>query len=644
MSNPNNLGLFAANLAINSGNVVVPINQGGTGGANAVVALNNMSYLSSSSNAIARSATAKFSDWVSILDFGGDNTGTNDNSAALSAALASFVGYKLLIFFPPGKYKFNSQVTLTMPNSASGSQATAFMSSITLLGMGADVTELYWPTGSGLSVVFSSQQHSIHVRDLSFTTGAQNSGNAITLTQNYPYFGTFVAQSDFTNVTFRGADGYAYSGGAGGKYWTQGVNISNVSDIIFQGCNFYGNSNGNVGTGIYLSSPGAGTFVSATEGLSSSFTIASVITIEKCNFSFIAIGVYYGANIQTVTIANSFFGNGQNAVVCPANLYNNSNQGFIFSNNTCFCTLDAITIQSPLNNIQIIGNFFAVSASYHGIFISPSVNTTIVGNQFIPYGSANTAAAGIELQGFASGSIQSIDITAVGSGYTNGSSATVSGGGGSGLAVTIASVNGSGGITSLSISNRGTGYTSAPTISFSGGSSATFRVNLVSTNLTLINANTFSSVTNGIILDNNSQYVTVGPGNSFTPTLTNAVLNAGTNNFVYATSGVGYATGSGGSVTQSTNKTTGVTINTYCGQIVTANSTLGNVATNSFTVTNNKMASTDVVMVNATNGNYTCVANNNSNGSFNISLTNVSGGSLSDVVYINFAIFKASNS
>jgi len=108
--------------------------------------------------------------------------------------------------------------------------------------------------------------------------------------------------------------------------------------------------------------------------------------------------------------------------------------------------------------------------------------------------------------------------------------------------------------------------------------------------------------------------------------------------------GLGYGTGSGGTVTQLTSKTTGVTLNKTNGRITTAADALGAGATAAFTVTNSTMAGSDVVIVNITNGNYSGRVYNNNNGSFIILLKNETGGSLSDAVVINFAIIKGATS
>lgn len=110
---------------------------------------------------------------------------------------------------------------------------------------------------------------------------------------------------------------------------------------------------------------------------------------------------------------------------------------------------------------------------------------------------------------------------------------------------------------------------------------------------------------------------------------------------VSPTSGTGYATGAGGTVTQLTSKSTAVTLNKVCGQITTNNAALGAGVEVGFTVNNSAYAATDVVIVQPGNGNYDARATDGGAGSFVVRLKNTSGGSLSDAVTINFAIIKA---
>jgi len=117
----------------------------------------------------------------------------------------------------------------------------------------------------------------------------------------------------------------------------------------------------------------------------------------------------------------------------------------------------------------------------------------------------------------------------------------------------------------------------------------------------------------------------------------------GTN--VLATTTLGYTTGSGGTVTQASNKTTAVTLNKINGEIVMNGAALADDATAAFTFTNSTIAATDVVIVNVasvgTAGAYQVTVGAVAAGSCSISVLNVSGGSLSEAIKLNFAVIKA---
>ena len=112
-------------------------------------------------------------------------------------------------------------------------------------------------------------------------------------------------------------------------------------------------------------------------------------------------------------------------------------------------------------------------------------------------------------------------------------------------------------------------------------------------------------------------------------------------------SAVGYGTGTGGTVTQATDKSTGVTLNKRCGQITMNNASLSAAAEVSFTLTNSVIAATDVVMIcigsGATAGAYNVQCDAVAAGSCRISIGNMSSGSLGEAIVLNFVVIKAVN-
>lgn len=121
-----------------------------------------------------------------------------------------------------------------------------------------------------------------------------------------------------------------------------------------------------------------------------------------------------------------------------------------------------------------------------------------------------------------------------------------------------------------------------------------------------------------------------------------ARVDASGNLLVTSTGGLGYGTGSGGTVTQITSRTTGVTLNKTNGSI-TMFTAAGSTAWSAFTVTNSTIAATDTVILSIRSGasnTYLIQPVSITNGNFTI-LFATTGGTASDAPVINFSIIKA---
>lgn len=106
---------------------------------------------------------------------------------------------------------------------------------------------------------------------------------------------------------------------------------------------------------------------------------------------------------------------------------------------------------------------------------------------------------------------------------------------------------------------------------------------------------------------------------------------------------IGYTAAAQGTVTQATDKSTAVTLNKPAGRITMNNASLATATNATFTLNNSFISANDTVILTisggqATPGSYNVFANNLGAGSVSISLRNISGGSLSEAVVINFAI------
>jgi len=106
---------------------------------------------------------------------------------------------------------------------------------------------------------------------------------------------------------------------------------------------------------------------------------------------------------------------------------------------------------------------------------------------------------------------------------------------------------------------------------------------------------------------------------------------------------VGYAAGAGGAVTQATSKSTGVSLSKQSGQITMNAAALAASTTVSFTLTNTIIEANDVLILNhvsaGTAGAYTLNAQVSA-GSASINVRNVTLGSLSEAIVIQFIVIN----
>jgi hypothetical protein len=112
---------------------------------------------------------------------------------------------------------------------------------------------------------------------------------------------------------------------------------------------------------------------------------------------------------------------------------------------------------------------------------------------------------------------------------------------------------------------------------------------------------------------------------------------------IVTTGTIGYAANSFGTVTQSNNKNTAVTLNTPSGQITTASSQLAPSASGVFVVNCSTVSTRDVVVVSVASGGtlgaYNAFISAVANGSFTVELKNVTNNAYSEAIKLNYAIF-----
>jgi len=111
----------------------------------------------------------------------------------------------------------------------------------------------------------------------------------------------------------------------------------------------------------------------------------------------------------------------------------------------------------------------------------------------------------------------------------------------------------------------------------------------------------------------------------------------------YASQELGYSAAAQGTVTQATDKSTGVTLNKSAGRITMNNAALAGATAVSFTLTNSLISANDAIVVNVSGGGtaaaYTTYISSMTAGSAVVTLRNLTAStSLSEAVVLNFAV------
>ena len=310
-------------------------------------------------------------DCPSVLDHGGDNTGTNNNDTALVNTLAVGPAGKACAYFPAGTYKFGANVAYTMPNASA---------SVRIYGAGADHTLLQWAAGGGLTINYVGAFNSARIRDLSFTTGTTNTGIALLLNQtnaSIPNPGNS-ALTDITNVVIRGSDGYAQT-----NYWSVGVKAAGVSNVNFDGLFISGN-----GTAAYS------TFGTGLWTVGSSSVPAVVYNVTNSTFNALNVGIQYDNWTQGMTAVNSNFTGDSIGVNVPASVTGLDQLSIA---NSQFNSVTGVNLGSALESTQITSSLFIVPNTGIGISATYASLLQVVGNSFGPSSYSNVSGYGISV-------------------------------------------------------------------------------------------------------------------------------------------------------------------------------------------------------------------------------------------------------
>jgi len=290
-----------------------------------------------------------------ITAYGG-SPANPDNRAALAAALNASSGSGRCVCFPPGQFAFAANFKFVLPNGSA---------SITLTGAGADVTQLYWPAGGGLTIDYVGAENSVHLRDMSLTTGSVGLGSAVVLNQTNGNVGVADnALSDLFDITIRGADGYSQN-----DYWERAVEINQISNVNLVGLVISGPG------GVAYSTKGIGVVV---EG--STNNPAVVFNVTGATFDYLSKGIVYGQQVQGLTVSQSNFVGDDYGIYVPPDI--SGLDQLTVTGSQFNCQTAGIYVGSSLSNTLFSANLFIVPNTGTGIHLQQAYLYSATGNSF----------------------------------------------------------------------------------------------------------------------------------------------------------------------------------------------------------------------------------------------------------------------
>jgi hypothetical protein len=329
---------------------------------------------------------ANHSPCASIMDYGGDNTGANDNTSALVNTINAQPAGKACVFFPAGTYSFSGQVAYALPDANS---------SITILGESVGSTNLIWPNGGGLQITMpGGVNNSVHIRDLSILNGSTGSGNAaITLLNSTSSaMPVPVSISDITNVSIHGSDGYGQN-----NYWQQGVYVSSWSNISFVNVTVEGSAHGGdlpgyTGQGIGIALTGNSGSNTAPQGID--------YNITACQFNYLNTGVQYNHWVEGVTVSQSNFVGGKIGidVTTPGPAQDQLSVVASQFNDSDYDILDSVGIAGmTISNNYFLSPTPAAGSNNSAILLSSVYQAVVSGNNIQRLGASSAGTNGITI-------------------------------------------------------------------------------------------------------------------------------------------------------------------------------------------------------------------------------------------------------
>lgn len=308
-------------------------------------------------------------DALNVAWFGALGDGTTNDTTAFTNAFNAMRVAGGVVYVPTGKYVLASNIAVAMGAGASFS----------MFGDGQELTQLIWAAGGGLTLTLPSETNSVHVRDMSFLTGADNIGTGLAINLTITTLLRFPDSppSDITNVTFRGTDGMIFT-----HHWHTCLAVDRQTQITFDNVMCAGYQD----AAVYSRDSSVGVSLTATSGVP-----GVVYNFDGCTFNNMGAGLSYGNWIQGVACVNCNFTGCAIGINAPAL----TGEAQLSIANSQFNCVTSINLQTAIFAVQIVSSLFIVPNTGAAIQLVGAAQLTIVGNSFGAAALSQASGAGI---------------------------------------------------------------------------------------------------------------------------------------------------------------------------------------------------------------------------------------------------------
>jgi hypothetical protein len=360
---------------------------------------NSSEWVIAAGNGAGGTGVSGSSPFFYIKDFGAKSDGVTDDSAAVNAAVnAAISAGGGLVLLSAGRTVLASPIAATLPATVT----------ITLQGMGPDVSELYFPNATDglnftLSYIASPRSWAgVHLRGFSVTRGptspvVANTGIRIAKTADALYQGT----SSLRDLLVQGSSGFAETNG-----WNIGILLSSVGGITLDNACILGASP-------LATSDRGDKLLSIVGGPGPTHPYVASVNIANCYMQAGSCGVDINEYVQGVFINNTTviaqYDSIRWARLASGAAMDSTHGGEELA--VTNCTLNAwhrgiwlsFVNQSQVSNTTILHTGSTPATPWAGIEVNRSGFNSIIGNNVTGSGVAASSETGILLSDCGSG-------------------------------------------------------------------------------------------------------------------------------------------------------------------------------------------------------------------------------------------------